>query len=106
MLLREALEVMPCIPDMTSMNLSRALQHGIRKSSNGNLDKEPTLKKAKAHSYVPVVLGGWKGGRGAVEHSHLSQLLSVFPKSVLTSITFHNIHYSLSLVWVGSLSPY
>lgn len=63
MLLREALEVMPCVPGTTSMNLTRALQHSIRKLSNDNLDKEPTLKKAKAHSYVAIVLGGWKEGR-------------------------------------------
>lgn len=60
MLLREALEVMPCIPDTTSMYL---LYNSVRKSSNGNLDKEPTLKNTKAHSYVPEVLGGWKEGR-------------------------------------------
>lgn len=43
-------------------------------------------------------------GRCAMESIHLFQLLSAFPKSVLTRITFHNIHYSLNLVAFGSLS--
>lgn len=52
--LREALQVTPCIPDTAPKEC--ALQHSVRKSSNGNLDKEPTLKKVKAYLYVPVVL--------------------------------------------------
>jgi len=39
-----------------------------------------------------------------METIHLFQLLSAFPKSVLTRIAFHNIHYSVNFVAFVSLS--